>query len=227
MKSLKFLAMLCFVSLFSNAQEMGYTPINVDITKDVVYHGKKALKVEITKSVQDAMLNNEIGGNGITLAVIDNSEFSQGVIELDIAGEVNHKGSADARGFVGVAFHIQPEATQYEAIYLRMTNGTLNTPIPPEPRNLRAIQYIAHPNFHFDVSRKDAPMVFEKAAPVKPKQWFHYKLEITQDRAQAYIDGVLVLDVPLKLEKHSGKIGLFVDDGSAGYFANIRITSRK
>lgn len=201
------------------------TPVNVSV-QDVYYKGQSAFKVELTETQQLAILTGSRGGNGESLALLP-VQFSKGVIELDIAGDVNGKGAADARGFVGIAFHVQPQATAYEAIYLRMANGSLALPAPEAPRNERGIQYIAHPDFHFQQSRSLFPGVYEKAAPVAPKQWFHYRIVVNDQGAQAYLNHQPspVLSVsPLKMGASTGQIGLFVDDGSVGYFSNIKIT---
>jgi hypothetical protein len=47
-----------------------------------------------------------------------------------------------------------------------MTNGRLNDPAPPAPRIERAIQYVAHPDFHFAVSREQFPGRYEKGADI-------------------------------------------------------------
>ena len=57
------------------------------------------------------------------LAVIQDLEFSSGVIEAEIAGEPGPGAAEGARGFVGIAFRMQKDAKTYDAFYLRPTNG--------------------------------------------------------------------------------------------------------
>src|SRR4051812_18220607 len=57
------------------------------------------------------------------LATLQASAFRDGVIEVDVAGKPRSDAPADARGFIGVAFRVRPQATAYECIYVRPTNG--------------------------------------------------------------------------------------------------------
>ena len=105
-----------------------------DVTlENVNFKGVPAIKVEMTEAIQKGILTGAGNGNGSTFA-LTGALFDNGVIEGDVAGENNGKGAPDARGFVGIAHHISEDLTTYEAIYLRMSNGTQNNPPPPAPR---------------------------------------------------------------------------------------------
>ena len=143
---------------------------------------------------------------------------------MDVAGSINGKGTADARAFVGIAFHVSADVKTFEAVYLRMSNGTRNNPPPPPPRNVRAVQYVAHPDFHFDVSRSKFPGRYEAAAPVALDSWHRLRLDIDRSRLRVTLDGVEVLVVDdLRLPSRTGAIGLFVDDGTTGHFGNLSV----
>ncbi|MFO1414287.1 MAG: hypothetical protein U1F10_10350 [Burkholderiales bacterium] len=190
-----------------------------------LWQGRRALAVELTDEEQARVLAGG-GGNGATYALID-ADFTDGVIEVDIGGELTGKGAPDARAFVGIAFHIPEDRKTYEAVYLRMANGTLNVPPPPAPRNVRAVQYVAHPDFHFNISREKSPGQYEKAAPVALARWHHLRLEIEGSRIRVLVDGGEVLVVrDIKFAGRRGRIGLWVDDGTRGQFANLRVESK-
>jgi hypothetical protein len=186
------------------------------------WQGHRALAVELTEAEQARVLAR--GGNGPNYAVLD-TDFTDGVIEADVAGEINGKGASDVRAFVGVAFHLSADLLTYEAVYLRMSNGTLNNPPPPSPRDARAIQYVAHPDFHYFVSREKFPGLYERPAPIALGRWHRLRLEIKGRRLRALVDGgeVLVVD-DLKYAGRTGRVGLWVDDGTRGHFAGVRIT---
>ena len=57
------------------------------------------------------------------MAVIQGIEFSNGVIEAEIAGAPGAAAGEGARGFVGIAFRVQKDVNTYDAFYLRPTNG--------------------------------------------------------------------------------------------------------
>ena len=71
---------------------------------DVVTHrGKRALRLV------------ELEQNGpASLAIITDSDFGDGEIEAEIAGQPRAGANEGARGFVGIAFRVQPGGAQYE-----------------------------------------------------------------------------------------------------------------
>jgi hypothetical protein len=185
-------------------------------------YGRPCLAVELTDEVQ-ARERAAPGGNPPSYAIV-HRDFSDGVIEIDIAGELTGKGGPDARGFVGLAFHINADLSTYEAVYLRMSNGRLNDPKPPAPRIDRAIQYVAHPDFHFNVSREKFPGRYERGAAIALGRWQRLRLEIQGARARALVDGdeALVVD-DLRYAGRRGPVGLWVGDGSRGLFRQLSV----
>lgn len=200
------------------------TPLNIALAR-TDYLGRSAVRLRLDEDAQRRVLAGQ-AANGPTFALVPGVYRSFSLTTL-IAGEVNGLGAPDSRAFVGIAFRAQPDAARFEAIYLRMTNGTLAEPAPPPPRNLRAIQYVAYPDFRFDRSRQEAPGVYEKAAAVGPKRWHRLSLEVVGATARAFIDDskspALVVNDLRSGPDGSGQIGLFVDDGTDGYFSDLRI----
>jgi hypothetical protein len=150
-------------------------------------------------------------------------ELQDGVIEVDVAAELNGNGGREARGFVGVVFHLA-EDERFEAVYLRVLNGTLNDPLPPSPRDERAIQYILHPHRHFDVLRTIAPGRYERPASVAVGRWHRLRLEIRGSALTAMIDGETVLTLDDLDLLRPGAVGLWVGDGTTAYFANLTLS---
>jgi hypothetical protein len=105
-----------------------------------------------------------------------------------------------------------------------MTNGSLNDPPPPPPRIDRAVQYVAHPDFHFDASRKIAPGRYERGAKVAIGRWHRLRLEIAGLRCRALVDGeeALVVD-DLRYASRRGPVALWIGNGTRGHFANLRV----
>jgi hypothetical protein len=151
-------------------------------------------------------------------------EFSVGVIEVDILARLNGFWPEGARGFAGLAFHVQSRG-QFECVYLRPANGTRAA--PPSPRNRRAIQYFAYPDWRFERLRTERPDVYEAAAPIDIDEWVTLRLEIGERAVLALVNGEQCLSVaPTLLDSNRGRIGLFVDIGTIGYFADLRIRPR-
>lgn len=190
-------------------------------TSPSAWKGRPCLAVELSGEAQARALAT--GGNGPSYAIVAR-EFSNGVIEVDVAGTLTGKGASDSRAFVGVAFHIASEPDTYEAFYLRMANGRLNEPRPPAPRIDRAIQYVAHPDFHYAVSREAFPGRYERGADIALGGWHRLRLEIRDARARALVDGREVLVVEdLHYARRRGSVGLFVDDGTRGCFSRLSV----
>ena len=188
-----------------------------------VHAGRPALRIELSEEEQAEQLAGA-GGNRPTFAVLD-VPFANGIIEVDIAAEINRRGGKDARGFAGIAFHLTENGEAFEAVYLRMSNGTANVLLPPSPRDVRAIQYIAHPGFHFAESRAERPGHYEKAARVALGRWHHLRLEIDGSNLTAFVDGAPVLAIDdLRRADHRGAVGLWVGDGTRAHFANLTIS---
>ena len=56
-------------------------------------------------------------------AIVAGPEFQDGTVEVDLAGEPGPGAQSQARGFVGVAFRMAPDASKFELIYVRPTSG--------------------------------------------------------------------------------------------------------
>ena len=187
------------------------------------WNGAEGLAVELTDAEQKLRLETTGGGNRPSFAIV-HRDFTDGVLEVAIAGTLTGKGAPDDRGFVGLSFHVTPDFMSLETVFLRMTIGRLYVPPPPEPRIRRAIQYVADPGFHFSDSREQFPGRYEKGADIAVGRWHRLRREIAGERLRALVDGVEVLTVDdLHFAGRRGSVGLFVGDGSRGYFRELRI----
>jgi hypothetical protein len=188
-----------------------------------VFRDREALAVELTEPAQAALRTPGAAGNGPSFAMPDMA-FANGTIEVDLAARINGRGQPDVRGFVGLAFHIADDLGTFEAVYLRMTNGSRNVPAPPPPRNAFAIQYISFPDRYWRALRQEHPGRYEQPAPVAIETWHRLRLDIGGSRLQAFVDGEPVLTVTdLRFPGRPGRIGLWVDDGTTGHFSDLRV----
>jgi hypothetical protein len=202
--------------------QQGYRTNLVNVQR-VRFKDRDAVAVELTDAAQKALLTPGAAGNGPSFAMPD-TRFANGAIEVDLAARINGKGQPDVRGFVGLAFHIAEDLSSFEAVYLRMTNGSRNVPPPPAPRNVNAVQYISYPDRYWRKLRQEYPNRYEQAAPVAIESWHRLRLEIRGRTAQAFVDGERVLAVDdLSYPDRRGPIGLWVDDGTTGYFSGVQV----
>ncbi len=163
------------------------------------------------------------GSGGRTLAILKGTDFANGTVTLDVAAAPVPGAPDDARGFIGLAFHVQQDPLRFECIYLRMTNGHADDPV----RRSHVVQYISYPAFYFDRLRKESPGVYEKPGDVEPGVWTHVRIVVAGSQARFYLRDAarpaLTVD-GLKLGPVHGPLGLFVDADSDGYFTNLRVT---
>jgi hypothetical protein len=156
--------------------------------------------------------------NGSSYALVKDSSFRDGIIEVDLAGQPGAGASATARGFIGIAFRIRTDG-RYEYIYLRPTNGRRN----------HSTQYSSYPDFDFAKSRQESPEKYESYVDLQPGVWTGYRIEVEGRKARLYVNGarqpcLIVND--LKLDPHAGGVALWVGPGTEGYFSNLKIITR-
>lgn len=147
-------------------------------------------------------------------------EFLNGIIEVDIRGK-----DAFQQSFVGIAFHGLDNNT-LDAIYFRPFNFQSTDPI----RKVHAVQYVSHPDNTWSILREKQNGKYEKAVIPAPNgnEWFHVKIVIQYPHVTVYVNGNA--DPSLSVDKldnrKTGKIGLWVGNGSDGDFANLQITNQ-
>jgi len=193
---------------FVSAQTLSQlVPHRVKLTA-VEYRGKHAIK--ITEDGQVA--------NGEAYAVVKDAVLHNGSIEVDLAGAPAAGVPESARGFIGIAFHLQND--RFEYIYLRPTNGRADDQV----RRNHTTQYSAYPDFSFAESRKQAPEKYESYVDIEPAVWIHYRITVEGAKARLYINGasqpcLIVND--LKLGDSSGGIALWIGPGTEGHFSGL------
>jgi hypothetical protein len=149
-----------------------------------------------------------------------------GRIEVDIRSGLTTSAPEYARGFAGIAYRIAGDAHRFESIYVRPLNGL--SLFPPPPREARAVQYFAYPDWPYHRLRDEFPSLgFEAGADIRPGTWHRLTIELDERAVRVTIDGtdVLMIDGTLD-EPRAGGIGLWVDIGTEAFFANLRVTAR-
>jgi len=207
----KFLALVAILPALSHAAEYNLEALAKAQKLQLV---NRSLESTETKSSQEISLSAAAGDG---LAWLTGVHFSEGTIELEIKGK-------DVRGqsFVGVAFHGQ-ERNNYDAVYFRPFN------FRNESKKKNAMQYISMPIRDWSYLRKKHPEKYEaeiSPAPVA-EDWVKLKLIIKGKELSAFVNDAdePALTVELLNEKGSGKVGLWVGNGSDGQFRNLKIES--
>lgn len=155
------------------------------------------------------------------LVIID-VPFTDGAIEVELSGEPAPGAAGGARGFVGVAFHVQPGGEAFEAFYIRPTNGRAEDQL----RRNHSTQYIAFPDYPWHRLREETPGMYEAYSDLVPGEWTRYRVEVEGERARLYLHGneqptLLVND--LRLAGQGGAIALWIGPGTVAHFRNLSV----
>ena len=180
-----------------------------------IYHGRRALK-----------LAEEPSGSGQLLAILPKYAFHDGMIDIDVAGALSKTATESDRGFIGIAFRMQPDKSRYECIYIRPTNGRAQDQL----RRNHATQYVSLPEWPWYRLRKESPGLYESYADMVQGEWIHMKIAVHGTKAALYLGSAaqpcLVIN-DLRLGDAEGAIALWGGSGTIGYFANLNISNTK
>jgi hypothetical protein len=157
------------------------------------------------------------------LALVDGLEFTDGTIEVDLAGEPSAGAAGGARGFVGVAFRVQPDRKTYDCFYLRPTNGRSDD---QERRNHTA-QYISHPEHTWFALREKTPSRYESYVDIQPATWIHVKIVVAGDKARLFVNHLeqptLIVNDVKTGATGKGSVALWFEGTTIAHYANLKI----
>ena len=164
-----------------------------------------------------------------TLAWLDGLAFTDGTIEVEVAGTPAPGAAAGARGFVGIAFRLRPDghadsARTYDAFYLRPTNGRADD----QERRNHAAQYISHPEWPWFRLRRETPSRYEAYVDLEPDTWTRMRIEVRGTTARLFVHGapqpVLVVNDVKTGAGASGAVGLWIGPGTVAHFRGLVVT---
>lgn len=181
----------------------------------ITFKGRKALQVRDAASADT--------GDAERLAILTKTDFQDGVIEVDLAGEPGPGAGEGARGFVGIAFRVAADQSRFECFYLRPTNGRADDQV----RRNHSVQYISIPGYPWQFLRKEFPEKYESYVDILPSEWTRVKIEVRGEKARLFVNGVeqptlIVNDLKQKVSK--GAVALWVGTGTVAHFSNLRIS---
>jgi hypothetical protein len=192
----------------------------------VTFQGKKGVRITISEEGMRRVQSMPADSQALfeQLAVIEGLDFANGVIEAEISGEPGPGAGGGARGFVGIAFRLQPDMRTYDAFYLRPTNGRADD----QERRNHAVQYIAHPDWPWFRLRRETPSKYESYVDLMPGVWTKVKIEVRGDRARLYVHGqeqpTLVVNDVKSGASGKGSVALWIGPGTVAHFRNLTVS---
>ena len=92
------------------------------------------------------------------------------------------------------------------------------------------MQYFSYPEFKFDRLRKEAAGEYESYADMALDEWIDIRIEVRGAQAKLFLNGGKQPALVVNDLKHgpdaSGAVGLWVDVGTEGYFADLKVQDR-
>lgn len=157
------------------------------------------------------------------LVIVIPSGFSNGTIHAEVAGKPAAGAPEGARGFIGIAFRVQPQPERHEAFYIRPTNGRADDQL----RRNHSTQYVSMPDYPWERLRKETPGVYESYADMAAGAWTKLKIDVSGSKARLFVNGaqqpsLIVNDLKLG-SSASGGVALWVGPGTEGYFRDVRV----
>src|SRR5881628_1420132 len=186
-----------------------------------VLHGKRGLRATISEETLRRIERTQQYAQG--LVWIEGLDFSNGVIEAEIAGALAPGAGGEARGFVGIAFRVQEDLKTYDAFYLRPTNGRADD----QERRNHSAQYISLPEWTWSRLRKETPSKYEAYVDLVPGTWTKIKIEVRGEQARLYVHDneqptLIVKDLKSGANGHGG-VALWLEPGTVAHFRNLTV----
>jgi hypothetical protein len=183
----------------------------------VTYRGVQAVRLTPTPDAE----GKDLG----MFALLEGPDFTNGTIEIQVAGAPLPGASEGARGFIGVAFRTGPRGEWSDMFYLRPTNGRADDQL----RRNHAVQYASDPEYPWHRLREEAPGVYESYADMEAGTWTAMKIEVEGTKARLYVNGASQPCLIVNDIKHGvrpGKVALWAHVETDAYFGEIRAVRR-
>ncbi|MDI6045475.1 hypothetical protein [Flavobacterium yafengii] len=170
--------------------------------------------------------NIDTSTDGPTYVKLTNVAMENGTIEVKMLSRIiENSPFPAARGFIGVAYRVDQENKNFDAIYLRPSNGRADDQL----RRNHTIQYFSYPGNTFGRLRKEANGLYETYADIGLNEWIDVRIELQDKKAVLYINNQkspsFIVTKMLGTSK-TGSIALWVEIGTVGYFKDLKVTKK-
>ncbi|QIH38911.1 hypothetical protein G7A72_08895 [Flavobacterium sp. Sr18] len=170
--------------------------------------------------------NIDASTDGPTYVKLTNVDIQNGTIEIKMLSQIMENSPFPAaRGFIGIAFRVDKENENFDAIYLRPSNSRADDQL----RRNHTIQYFSYPDNTFSRLRKEANGLYETYADIGLNEWIDVRIEFQDEKAVLYINNQkspsFIVTKMLGTSK-KGSIALWVEIGTIGYFKDLKVTKK-
>ena len=160
-----------------------------------------------------------------TYAKLVGSSFHDGTIEVEVRSRLMPWADIDCRGFIGIVFRANKRDDEFESFYVRPRNGRSCT---EARRRIHTMQYFSYPGYTFAYFRERGIADYEAKADIEMDEWIKIKAEVEGASARFFVDDMETSALEVAEMFHGaeprGAVGLYVDNGTEGFFRNLQIT---
>lgn len=159
------------------------------------------------------------------LAILDGDRFTDGTIEVSVAGSPLPGAPPDSRGFIGIAFRTGDRGEWSEVFYLRPTNARAADQL----RRNHSLQYVSHPDYPWHRLREEHPGTYESYADLEAGAWTPLRIVVSGTTARLYVNGAVQPSLIVNDLKHGaggGRIAFWAHVQTDAYFGAMNIAPR-
>lgn len=193
-----------------------YIGVNTEI-KNIKIEDEEVLRVTKAQKIYEFDEN--------TYAKLKDFQLKDGIIEVDMMSRLLPDAPDFARGFIGIAFRINEDDSEFESFYIRPTNSINAT--DDSLRQSHGCQYFAYPKYTFAYFREKGITKYEAPVYNGLNEWIHLKAVIKDSHASFYLNNetepTLTVEQLIHKEACFGSIGFFVDIGTEAFFKNLKV----
>jgi hypothetical protein len=181
MIKIKLILFFCLF-LVKGAFTQSITFQNGNLVKNKVYLTREKFQGKnVVKVVKDSTISDV---DEPTFVKINNIDFKDGIIEVNVLSRLLPTAAPSDRGFIGLAFRINQHNSKFECIYLRPTNGRADDQL----RRNHSIQYFSYPDYKFFRLRKENPEKYESYADMALNEWIKMKIVVKGNQAKLFLN---------------------------------------
>ena len=191
---------------------------------NVLMSVEKLAGKEVIKVIKDSAVK---AVDEPTFVKLKGIQFTNGTIEIKVLSRLLKNAPDFARGFIGIAFRINDSSTKYESIYIRPVNARVDDQV----RRNHSVQYYSYPDYKFDRLRRESPERYESYADMEMNKWITLRIDVKDAHAKLFINNNPQPALVVNDLKHGtgafGAVALWVEAGTEGYFADVKIYPAK
>lgn len=159
-----------------------------------------------------------------TYAKVKDLQFHNGIIEVKLLSRLLPDAPDFARGFIGIAYRVNEDDSEFESFYVRPTNGRTCTDVV---RRSHGCQYFSYPGYTFSYFREYGITKYEAEVDVDLNEWFTLKAIIEDEHAEFYLnqntEPVLIVEDMKHGVGRKGFVGIFVDIGTEAFVSEMNV----